>query len=523
MNRFLLFFLLLGPCVAALAQSSIQPTITDREIGTDYRTNTPLKAREFNFGMPVYRIHPLPDGQTFAVMLRKKNVNNNELWGMKGEVMVFDQSSRETKWRRKFKYAQSQLLLDDHVILEQRGNKLERLNPENGMPIWTAKGTAFKVYPELNRALCYDMGSDGRKIMHGVDLGSGKSLWQRGVPGLYGWESIDMLDDTTALIKSSGIHTVSLTNGFGWDVDRVSHAEKVDMKKVGLAVLTGVTVGALGAGLYYMPYGNFSNMFLEISSNPVFDNDAVFFAAKNKISCHSLSGKTVWSTDLNEKQTSKSHLFKEGNVIYMINTGYAMKFGQPSRFGTPFVAAFDAATGQQLFMKVWEERKNYFTDYMIQGHDLYLLYRDKLEIHEFTPEGLTQKYKMGMFDDTHMKEFVSDNLFTRTDSACSQLSLDRDHYYIHSEEGDLLKFTNEFVLVGKVDKNTLYKNCFETGRFRFLGNPAETFIFNKADNRLTAQLPVPLSATMMGSKLYYREQGSNIVEVDISRFLDEMH
>ena len=527
MKKNLLLFLLLYPVASTFSQSKIQPVFNEFQTGIDFRTNTPLKGREIGFGMPVFRIHPLPDESSFAVMLRKKNPNK-EVWTFKGEVMVFDIASGQTKWQKKFKYAQSQLLLDGDVILQQRGNKLERLNPDNGLPLWTSKGIAFKVFPELDRALCYNLQDSGFKVMQGIDLENGKSVWHRYVPGTYGWQDLQMLDDETALIKSSGLHWVRITDGEGWSVDRVSYAEKVDMKRVGLAVLTGVAMGAasgaLSGGAYYaygIPYGGnaYMNLFLDICSNLVFSKDTIFFAAKNKISCLSLEGKTIWSADLNEKQTSKSHLFREGDVLYMINTGHATKYGSPARFGTPFIAAFDASTGRQLFMKVWDERKNYFTDYMIQGRDLYLLHRDKLEIHEFSPEGLTQKNIIDMPDGDEIRSFVSDELFAKKDSACAQLSLDRDHYYLLSQAGDVLKFNNDFAFVEKVDKNILYRNYFENAHFRFLGNSRETFVVDKINNLPVAHCEIPVSASRFGTRFYYRKSNLNIAEMDMRPFM----
>jgi outer membrane protein assembly factor BamB len=527
MKKGLLFFLLLHPVASTFSQSTIQPTFNDVEMGIDFRTNTPLKGRELGFGKPVYRIHQLPDASSFAVMLREKNPNK-EMWTMKGELMVFDPVSGQAKWQKKFKYAQSQMMLNGNVMLQQRGNKLERLNPDNGMPLWTSKGIAFKIFPELGRALCYNIRGGGFKLMEGVDLENGKPVWARNVPGVYGWENLEMLDSETALIKSSGLHLVRIADGYGWDVARVSHAEKVDMKQVGLALLTGVALGAasgaLSGGAYYgygMPYsGNaYANLFLGISSNLVYSSDTVFFAAKDKISCHSLTGETLWSTELNDKQTSKSHLFREGNVLYMINTGYAMKYGRPARFGTPFIAAFNATTGKQLFMKVGGDRKNYLTDYMLQGRDLYLLYRNKLEIHEFSPEGLLQKDVIDMHDETEMLSFVSDDLFVKKDSLCSQLSLDRDHFYILSEAGDILKFDNDFVPLDKLDKNILYKNYFENADYRFLGNGKETFVVGKIDNLPVAHCELPHTASRFGTKFYYRKANLNVVEFDMRPFM----
>lgn len=519
MKKGLLLFLFLHAFVSAFSQSHIQPVVRDSVVGKDYRTNLPLKAREFDFGMPVYRIHPLPEQESFAVMLRKKKASN-DFWTTKGELLLFNAGSKEVKWRKKFKYAQARLLVDGNVLLEQRAKKVERLDPENGMPMWTAQSIAYKVYPELDRALGYDVQS-GLKTLHGLDLKTGKVLWQRNVPGYYGWENLDMLDAETALIKSSGIHSVKVTDGTGWDVDRTSHSEKVDMKQVGMAVLLGVATGVASGGAYYsMPNGSFTNLFLEISSNLLYDNNTVFFAAKNKISSYTLTGERLWTTELNEKQTSKSHLFRDGDVVYMINTGHAIKFGARAPFGTPFVAAFDAGTGKQLFMKMWDERKNFFADYLIQGRDIYLLSRNKLEIHELSPEGLSKKAAFEMPDKMQMKEFVSDFQFIKKDSVCSQLSLDTTHYYIYSEQGELLKFNNEFLALEKLDDPSLYRTYFQNKDFRFLANSKETLIVDRQTGQIAAQCPVPFMGVKAGSKLYYRKKNNNIVEVDISPFLN---
>ncbi|MCF0055066.1 hypothetical protein [Dyadobacter sp. CY356] len=525
MKKGLLLFLLLYPVFSTFSQSKIQPVFANLEIGTDFRTNTPLMGRELSFGMPIYNLHQLSD-ESFAVMLRKKNPNK-KMWTYAGEVLTFNPVSEQIKWQKKFKYAQSCLIMEGNVMLQQRGNKLERLNPDNGMPLWKSKGVPFKIFPELGRALCYNLQEGGYQLMQGVDLENGKSVWSRNVPGSYGWENLEMLDHETALIKSSGLHLVKISDGYGWDIDRVSHAEKVDMKKVGLAVLTGVALGAASGALggayygYAVPYSGdgYTNMFLEISSNPVYNNDTVFLASKNRISCHSMDGKTFWTSELNDKQTSKSHLFKEGNVLYLINHGYAIKFGIPASFGTPFIAAFDASTGQQLFMKVWGERKNYFTDYMVQGNELYLLYRDKLEIHEFSPEGLTKKNTIDRPEGDKMHSFISDELFSKKDSVFTQLSLDNAHYYILTEAGEILQFNNDLTFLGQLDKNSIHKSYFENIDFRFLGNDKETFIVSKADNLPVAHCEIPATALLLGRKLYYRKPNLNMVAFDLQPFM----
>jgi hypothetical protein len=101
------------------------------------------------------------------------------------------------------------------------------------------------------------------------------------------------------------------------------------------------------------------------------------------------------------------------------------------------------------------------------------------------------------------------------------LSLDSAHYYILSEAGDILQFDNDFTLLGKVDNNSVYRKYYENTGFRFLGNNKETFIVSKADNLPVAHCEIPVTASLFGTKFYYRKPNLNVVESDLHPFMHE--
>lgn len=343
-------------------------------------------------------------------------------------------------------------------------------------------------------------------------------MWRREVPGEFGWQKTEMLDDTTLMVISEGLHTVGLTDGKGWAINRVAHAKKTDMAKVGLTVLGGVA--AASAGYMLIPTSGFSDYLLNISSNVLHSGDVFYFAAKEKISCHTWDGEKVWETDLNRKKTSKSHLFREGNVIYMLNMGRASKYGRLTALGNPYVAAFDAETGKELFLKEWEERKNFVADYMVQGNELYLLYRDKVDIQRFSPEGLMQKYVVRIDEKANMHSFVSDQVFIKHDSTFTQASLDQEHFYLFSETGELFRFNNDFETFEKVNAKSIYEKYMETNGYIFLGDKTGTFILDRGTLREVAQCNAPVNSQLYENKLYYKNNKS-IYELDISTFLSK--
>ncbi|KQS31000.1 PQQ-binding-like beta-propeller repeat protein [Dyadobacter sp. Leaf189] len=435
---------------------------------------------------------------------------------MAGRLTRIDMESGATRWDKKQKYGITTVQQVDNVIMDQKGAKLSRLNPEDGKPLWNRQTTAYRVYPELNLALCYDYAATGPNTLHGINLKTGQSMWRREVPGEFGWQKTEMLDDTTLMVISEGLHTLGLTQGKGWSVNRVAHTKKTDMGKVGLAVLGGVA--AASAGYMAIPMGSFSDYLLNISSNVLHSGDVFYFAAKEKISCHTWDGEKLWETDLNTKKTSKSHLFREGNVIYMLNMGHASKYGRLTALGNPYVAAFDAETGKELFLKEWEERKNFIADYMIQSNELYMLYRDKVDIQRFSPEGLIQKYVVRIDEKSNMRSFVSDEIFIRQDSIYQQASLDQDHFYLFSETGELFRFTNDFEKFEKVDSKSVYLKYLETDGYVFVGNRKETFILDRTTMRTAARCNAPANSPVYDRKMYYKNNNS-IYALDISTFL----
>jgi outer membrane protein assembly factor BamB len=512
MFKALLPLLLLCSVQSLFAQSKI--TISTREAGVDLRTNTPISAQEYRFDLPVFRFYAVPEQDLLTVLLRKKNPTT-QVWKPSGRLAVFNVESGQAKWQRKQKYGANNIQQVDNVIFEQTAAKLSRLDLETGKPIWKRQSTAYWVYPELNMALCYDYGTTGPNTLHGINIKTGQSQWRREVPGEFGWQKAEMLGDSTLMVVSEGLHTVGLTDGKGWAINRVAHAKKTDMAKVGLTVLGGVA--AASAGYMLMPTGSFSDYLLNISSNVLYADNGFYFAAKEKISAHSLNGEKIWETTLDRKKTSKSHLFQEGNTLYMINMGYASKYGRPAALGNPYVAAFDAGSGEQLFSKEWEERKNFVSDYMIQGNELYLLYRDKVDIQRYSPEGLTQKYIVRIDEKSNMHSFVSDQVFILEDSTFKQASLDQEHFHLISEKGELFRFDNGFENPEKVDPKQVYQNYLNTEGYLFVGNDKESFILEGTTLRKVARCEAPTNSLRYGSKLYYTKDNSIFV-LDISQF-----
>lgn len=202
----------------------------------------------------------------------------------------------------------------------------------------------------------------------------------------------------------------------------------------------------------------------------------------------------------------------------MINMGYAMKYGNKARFGTPFVAGFNAQSGEQLFMKIWEDRKSYVTDFMIENDELRLLYQNKIETFKFSEKGISEKNMVDILVDEKMKRFTTNELFIKSDSTYISLSDSRDHYFVIDEKNEVLRLDNDFKLTGKEDQKKLYRNYLESAGYIFLGNSDETVVLSKETNKPVATLLASFSAHRYGNDLYWIKKGT-VYQWNIAEFL----
>ncbi|KQS30999.1 hypothetical protein [Dyadobacter sp. Leaf189] len=77
MKKLLLSVLLFAFTCQVFGQAGKNIPITTSESGTDFRTNTPLIAREYQFALPVFNFYPAPEQHEITVLLRKKNATND--------------------------------------------------------------------------------------------------------------------------------------------------------------------------------------------------------------------------------------------------------------------------------------------------------------------------------------------------------------------------------------------------------------------------------------------------------------
>lgn len=177
------------------------------------------------------------------------------------------------------------------------------------------------------------------------------------------------------LIVASGLHTLNIRNGNGWDYNTVTGDK--DYRANTAANAIGAVAGVL-TGTFILSTGY--NLIRDVASNVLVDSVSLYFASKEKISrLNRKTGDVIWSIPFPDDLPAKSNLLFTDSMILMVNNGYAYLGYRMMDYGKPFIAAFDRETGNQKFFSVFNTKDDPIIGFRIIGTELFLLFKHRLE------------------------------------------------------------------------------------------------------------------------------------------------
>jgi hypothetical protein len=289
-----------------------------------------------------------------------------------GKVVAYDLNRDSQKWVKKFNYLQNNLLCYNDVLIQTSSLNSTRLDIETGLNQWQINKQIVYIDPLTQMGLAYPLSTEQNpERLEGFYISDGYQKWFRTIKKEYGWNDLFHLNDSVILLSASGLHTIKLKTGFGWDYDAVTGSK--DYTSSIIANSAGLILGALtGTFVMYSGY----DFVTDVVSNVWLESTCMFLAAREKIACLDMNGKMLWQTELPKKKASKSVLFIQDSIVYMVNLGYAKMGFRQVDFGVPFIAAFNKFSGRQIYLNELPDKKEPVVDYLTGAGELILLFKD---------------------------------------------------------------------------------------------------------------------------------------------------
>lgn len=365
-------------------------------------------------------------GTTFGLnrMVRDVMVANGRMIVMacdttkKGKIMetgcvsAYSESERKLLWSRKVNPLTTSLFktCGNGVFLStvaQNRYLLMFLDAETGQTIWSQNLCPVYINDTLNVVIGTDAPKSD-KVM-AFNISDGEYRWTAKVPanGNYGWDNAALLDADRLLVVADDINMINLLTG---KIDKVEAKTYVADTKGALMSTSTLVLGSFVGCFAASALSGFSTVYVPIwqqypsyatdvyrdllnghspkstftihhlTSNVLLCGDRFYVSDRERLRCIDKSTmQVVWEREFPSKLASKAQLaLRDGNVI-MLNLGYGISSLRGIvKCGRPFLAVYDAATGEAGDFTQLSDKKQVMDDGVLTGDGVFLASGDKV-------------------------------------------------------------------------------------------------------------------------------------------------
>ena len=524
MKKTLITTALLLAAITAVAQTSEMTVFTnERPIGRIIETQEEIIAKQYMFPERIYHSYVDTIAKTITVQLRKQK--NNKKWNNKGVIIFYDLSNEKVNWSKKISYQKNTINQSGStIILTDIGkDKSYLLGAENGKSLWEINRYINIIDTIANIGIGYEFEAIKRYndvfMLEWIDLKTGKTLWKKEFNKEYGVNEIFKLNDYVWMIVADGLHTLNVHSGNFWSYNAVTGKKKYG--RMIAANAAGIALG-LFSGTYLLTAGH--DLVRNVASNVCSDNTGIYFASKEKIArINEDNGTIIWSCPLQEDLTSKSFLFTDNNHVFMVNCGYAFMGNRLIDYGTPFFAAYDKETGEQIFFSTINITKNPILNFKIKDNNLLLLFKDRFMKYSLSDGAKIIEKTIDNNEFGELRGFVGNSVYIDIGNSylANLIFSDVSKNFIFTTNNRVLIFDDELNYVGDIRAEQLYIARLRIGDYLLVMQNNKTFILD-TDNKKVMEIDTILNnPVLIGDKLYSIRE-SSFFEIDAANLIEQL-
>jgi len=515
--------LLLISAVVVGQKKELQVLHTETILGKNLINDNEIIGNEYTFPNIIHEVFYLPEANYATVQLKGKNT--------KGNILQYDMQNKKIVWSKAIDYSANELLMFDNLLILNEYNESYVLNNHTGENLSIIPNYIYFAKPKYNIGIAYRYISDDyTNELMGIDLIKRKLVWKRIVNRTYGWNDFFYLNDSLLMVVASGLHLINIKTGDGWDYNAITGEGK---ENAGTGPVFGV-IGAMMGGLIGAAIGGAidaamgnttvgSGVKRDVVSNALFDNNFIYLASQDKLAkIEEKSGNIVWENSFPKDLTSKSSLFIDGNIIYMVNYGYAMQGGRKIGYGKLFIAAFDKQTGKQKYLSLLDYGFP-IIDFKQMGKEIFLLNQQNVIVKYNLETG--NYIAETIFPEDYYGDFLNvadSNLFftNKNGYLLNLVQNDPENIHFNTSLRRVISIDKELTLMNTVkyeDRGV----CFLTfNAHKFIACKEKTFVINN-EGKKVAELNISTNSLIIDGILYDKREKSFIV-VDLQKVITSL-
>jgi len=413
--------------VSSLAFSQgIKVVRSRKNIGTVLATQVPIVGDVYTFPKYIRKFYFDTTRNVATVLIAKQPIT--------GELINYSLSENKTLWNVPMDLSKEFYQMNEFLFWGE-GFHTVALTNRSGDIRWTndLKMVYFSTKKKISVGVKKRFLSSSI-VVYGVDLRNGKEIWKREIKSSDEETYSHELNDSTVMIVANGISFINVKDGSGWDYYTDTQAK--------------LTPNSL-------------DKICGINSDVYSDSLSFYFASKEKIVSIDKKGNVLWSTNFPENIASKSFVFKRNNVVYVVNYGYIIDGFQRVSFGSPFLAAYDAVSGNKKYLN--------FTigdvpvlDFGLNGDTLIIVQKKNIELVNLGKGELFQRRSFDLERSDCLLDYSPRRRFHNEGDTllCEKYSED-EMCMVRTYKGEVFHISNSLDLIKKEQIKDLYSIVYK--------------------------------------------------------------
>lgn len=517
-KEILLAFSLLMTTVGYSQKNTIQAVSHEKVFGKSLIDDSAINGVAYTFPERINEI--FLDTTTGFLTVQLRGLSKNGKWlNNTGNIVQYDLKNKTPLWNKKIAYQTSSLQQFSNTMIHTVGNKSYCLDQMTGKELWEVKNNIYFVNPNENIGIGYKSknASKSSNELEGIDLKNGNILWKRDLNRDYGWNNVLYTHDSTMIVVASGLHAINMKTGKGWDYNAITGKKDytrtvvANAAGVGLALLTGTLVTSSG-----------HDVVRDLVSNVLIDSSFIYFSSKEQLAkINKQSGDIVWTSPFPKDLPSKSSIFMNDSLVFMINHGFAFMGNRQINYGKPFIAVIDRHSGAQKYVSVINEKDDPILDFQVLDDQIYLVFKNRMAKYSKETGALIISKEFQKADLGDLKHFIGNKVFI-TNEKNDYISLpqsDPNKVFVFTESGKTLAIDNELNIMNTMTYEDLNIYYLSTKDFKFISKDKQTLIVSNEGKRV-AEIEASPNSFLIGNTLYDRQDNS-FFAIDLKSILKD--
>lgn len=403
-------------------------------IGRNKSTDMDIIAKVFELPERIKDVHL--DSITGYLMFQLRGTNKKgTYWNNSGTMVQYDVLQQKALWSRSINYMNSYLFQKQSLLLLNKSNKSECLDPLTGKVLWEKKAQIVMIDSacDIGVGMRENVEFANSTCIYGIDLKTGNERWKRYVTLEFGKKPMVAIDDSTVILISSGLHLMNIKNGAGWSY---GHSWSTPAEATQPAHLRDLK--RFPSQTFYVSTNSGQNWGLH--SDLLWDSLGYYFVHKATVVRLTKEGNIQWSMQLHELDASETELWLDSANLYVINNGIRYYSFYPVAGGKPFIAKFRRKDGEMMYNIRLEKVKGPLLDYRFRDSLFYAMFSDRIQAYDMKNGYFLNEQLFKNKEKNTLRHFVSKSYWLKNDSICKTLrQSDSLSFYVYTANNKLFK------------------------------------------------------------------------------------